>query len=107
MPRERSHRDRIRVQTSRTRIRILLVLLLVTVIAPMTFYMVREILVGLLLLAVATLTILTFSVALVLSQEGILWAVFWAKTGVTRLARFARLSPETPSLAEKMGEADP
>lgn len=68
--------------------------------------MVREILVVLLLLAVATLTILTFSVALILSQEGLLWAILWTKTGVTRLARFARLSPETPSFAEKMGEAD-
>jgi hypothetical protein len=84
----------------------MLALLLVTAIAPMKYYMVREILVVLLLLAVATLTILTFSVALILSQEGLLWAILCAKTGVTRFARFARLSPEAPDLAKKMSEAD-
>ncbi len=83
----------------------MLAFLLVTAIAPMKYYMLREFLVVLLLLAIATLTILTFSVALILSQEGLLWAILWTKTGVTRFARFARLNPEPPDLAKKLSEA--
>ncbi len=71
-------------------VRIMLALLLATAIASLKYYMVREILVVLLLLAVATLTILTFSVALILSQEGLLWAILWTK-GLTASKKLERL----------------
>ncbi len=105
MLRGRSRRDRIRVQASRTRFRVMLALLVVTSAALMNYYVVREILVVLALLAAAFLTLLLFSVALLLSQEGLVWAVLWAKSGVTRFARFARLIPEAPDLAKTISEA--
>ena len=71
----------------------------------MNYYLVREILVVLALLAAASLTLLAVSVALLLSQEGLIWAVLWTKTGVTRIARFARLIPEAPDLAKTINEA--
>lgn len=52
----------------------------------MNFYTVQEFLVVLFLLAVSTATILVIAVAFILFQEGIRWAVLWAKTGVIRLA---------------------
>jgi|HubBroStandDraft_6_1064221.scaffolds.fasta_scaffold00321_5 hypothetical protein len=70
----------------------------------MKYYMVREVLVVLLLLAVATMTILTFSIALILSQEGLLWTFSWVKSGVTRIALFAGLSSEASNLAKKIGD---
>ena len=101
MVRRRSHRDRARLKTSGTRVRIVLALCLAIAIAPMKFYMVREFLGVLLLVAAATSTILMFSVALVLSQEGLLWAILCTKTGVARFARFARVSPEAPNLRRR------
>ncbi len=101
MLRGRSHRDRIRAHTSRTRVPIFLALLLVAGIAPMKFYMLREFLVILFLLAVTTLAIFTFSVALILSQETLLWTILWTKAGITRFARFVRVSPEAPSLRRR------
>jgi hypothetical protein len=47
----------------------------------MKLYMVQEILVVLLLLAVSTVTILAFAVAFVLCHEGICRTALWAKTG--------------------------
>jgi hypothetical protein len=105
MLRRRSYQDRIGMQRSRTRVRILLALSFVAAIAAMKYYIVREILVVLLLPAVAMLTILTVSVALILGQEGLLWAVFWMKSGVTRFGHLAGLSSEAPSLAKKMSDA--
>jgi hypothetical protein len=54
-------------------------------------YMVQEILVVLLLIAVPTLTVFVFTVAFILIQEGIRRAVLWAKTDIVRLAS---LSPQ-------------
>jgi hypothetical protein len=67
----------------------------------MKFYMVREFLVILFLLAITTLAIFTFSVALILSQETLIWAIVWTKASITRFARFARMSPEGPNLRRR------
>jgi hypothetical protein len=74
-------------------------------VAAMKSYMVMEMLVVLLLLAISTVTILAFFVALILCQAGLLWAILSMKTGVTRLARLAGLSAEAPDLAEQMSHA--
>jgi len=104
MLRRRSHQLRIGTQRSRTRVRITLALSFVTAIAAMKYYMVREVLVVLLLPAVAMLTVLALSVALILSQEGLLWAISWMKRGVTRIALLAGLSSEASNLAKKIGD---
>jgi hypothetical protein len=101
----RSHQDRIGAQRSRIRVRIILASSFVTAIAALKYYAVRELLVVLLLPAVAMLTILTFSIALILSQEGLLWAILWMKSGVTRFALLGGLTSETPNLAKKMSDA--
>ena len=87
----------------RTAIGILLTIF--AALAAMKSYMVMEILVVLLLLAISTVTILASVVALILCQAGLLWAILSMKTGVTRLARLAGLSPEAPDLAEQMSHA--
>ena len=87
----------------RTAIGILLTIF--AALAAMKSYMVMEILVVLLLLAISTVTILAFFVALILCQAGLLWAILSMKTGVTRLACLAALSPEAPDLAEQMSHA--
>ena len=87
----------------RTAIGILLTIF--AALAAMKSYMVMEILVVLLLLAISTVTILAFFVALILCQAGLLWAILSMKTGVTRLACLAGLSPEAPDLAEQMSHA--
>ena len=87
----------------RTAIGILLTIF--AALAAMKSYMVMEILVVLLLLAISTVTILAFFVALILCQAGLLWAILSMKTGVTRLARLAGLSAEAPDLAEQMSHA--
>ena len=102
MARKRNYRDN-REQTLRTAICILLVIF--AALAAMKSYMVLEILVVLLLLAISTVTILVFFVALILCQEGLLWAILSMKIGVTRLARLAGSSPEALHLAEQMSHA--
>src|SRR6516162_1993991 len=57
----------------------------------MKLYIVQEILVVLLILAVPMVIVLIFAVTVILFQEGIRWAVCGAKTGVVRLAG---LSPQ-------------
>jgi len=102
MARIKNHRDN-RERTLRTAIGILLTIF--AALAAMKSYMVMEILVVLLLLAISTVTILAFFVALILCQAGLLWAILSMKTGVTRLACLAALSPEAPDLAEQMSHA--
>jgi hypothetical protein len=102
MARIKNHRDK-RVRTLRTAICILLTIF--AAVAALKFYMLMEILVVLLLLAISTVTIVAFFVALILCQAGLLWAILSMKTGFTRLARLAGLSPEAPDLAEQMSHA--
>jgi hypothetical protein len=73
--------------------------------ASTKFYTLREILVVVLLLAIATLTILAFSVALILCREGMVWAILWTKSGFARFARLAGLRPGAPNLVKEMSEA--
>jgi hypothetical protein len=102
MSRIKNHRDK-RERTLRTAICIFLAIF--AAVAAMKSYMVMEILVVLVLLAISTVTILAFFVALILCQAGLLWAILSMKTGFTRLARLAGLSPEAPDLAEQMSHA--
>jgi hypothetical protein len=95
----RNHGDN-RERTLRTAICILAAIFAAP--AAMKSYMVREILVVLLLLAIATVAIVIFSVALILCYEGLAWAIHSTRTGVTRLAGLAGLSPEAPSLVEPL-----
>jgi energy-converting hydrogenase Eha subunit E len=55
----------------------------------MNFYTFQEFLAVMLLLAVLMGTILVFAVVLILFQEGIRRAIFWAKTGVIRPGGFS------------------
>ena len=71
----------------------MLALLLVAAIKLLTkLYMVQEILVVLLLLALSTVAILAFGVAFLSLHAGICRAALWAKAGVIR---HAGLSPAT------------
>jgi len=71
----------------------MLALLLVAAMRLLTkLYMVQEILVVVLLLAIATVTILAFAVAFILFHEGLRRAALWAKAGVIR---HVSLSPAT------------
>jgi hypothetical protein len=99
----RRSQGRTGTQRSRTRVRIILALSFFT--AAIKYYIVREILVVLLLPAVAMLTILALSVVLILSQEGLLRAISCMKSGVTRFALLAGLSSEAPNLAKEMRDA--
>jgi hypothetical protein len=73
----------------------MLALLVIAAMRVLTnFYMVQEILVVLLLLAVLMVSILTLAVACILIHEGIRSAVLWAKIGLMRLAS---LSPQDQS----------
>jgi hypothetical protein len=102
MARIKNRRDN-RERTLRTAICIFLSIF--AAVAAMKSYMVMEILVVLLLLAISTVTILAFVVALILCQTGLFWAILSLKTGVTRLGRLAEVSPEAPDLAEQMSHA--
>jgi hypothetical protein len=102
MARRRNHRDN-RERALRTAICIFLSIF--AAVAAMKSYMVMEILVVLLLLAISTVTILAFVVGLILCEAGLLWSILSMKTGVTRLARLAGFSPEAPDLAEQMSHA--
>jgi hypothetical protein len=64
-------------------------------------YLVRELLVVLLLLAVVVLALFAISVALILCQEGLVRAIHWTRTGVTRFAAIVRLIPEAPEAGKK------
>ena len=98
----KNHRDN-KERTLRTATCVLLGIF--AALTAMKSYMVMEMLVVLLLLAISTVTILASVVALILCQAGLLWAILSMKTGVTRLARLAGLSPEAPDLAEQMSHA--
>jgi hypothetical protein len=88
----RSHRESAGKQTRRFGVWIMLALLLVAAVRLATrLYMVQEILVVLLLLAVSTVTVLGFAVAVILLQEGIRQAALWGKIGLIRLGN---LSPQ-------------
>ena len=88
MPSIRSYLESVERQTLGIGVRIMLALLLV---AAMGFvgklYVVQEILVVLLLLAIPTVTVFVFVVAFILLQEGVRRAVLWAKSGVLRVVR--------------------
>ncbi len=108
MPRRRGYRESFGEQTSRIMVRSSMLALLLVAGAgfAMKPYLVQETLVVLLLLAVSTVAILVFSIALILSQEGIRWAVLRAKTSVVRLAGLAGLSSEAPHPTQDMSHAD-
>jgi membrane protein YdbS with pleckstrin-like domain len=89
----RNHRESVGKQIWQIGAWIALALLLVGTIRFLTkLYMVQEILLVLLLVAVSTVTILAFAVALILFHEGIRRAALWAKAGVIR---HASLNPAT------------
>jgi hypothetical protein len=89
----RSHRESAGKQIWRTGVWIFLALLLVAGIRFLTkLYMVQEILVVLLLLALSTVAILAFGVAFLSLHAGICRAALWAKASVIR---HAGLSPAT------------
>jgi len=89
----RSHPESGGKQIWRVGVWIVPALLLVAAIRFLTkLYMVQEILVVLLLLAISTVTILAFAVAFLSLHEGICRAALWAKAGVIR---HAGLSPAT------------
>jgi hypothetical protein len=94
MPERKSYQQSIGAQTWRIGVWITLALLVVAAVRALTkLYIVQEILVVLLLLAISTVTILTLAVALILLQEGIRRAALWTKIGLIRLAY---LSPPQP-----------
>jgi hypothetical protein len=87
MPDRKSYQQSIGAQTRRIGVCITLALLLVAAVRFLTkLYIVQEILVVLFLLAISTVTILTFAVAFMLLQEGIRRAALWTKIGLIRLA---------------------
>jgi membrane protein YdbS with pleckstrin-like domain len=89
----RSHRESVGKQIWRIGAWIALALLLVAAMRFLTkLYMVHEILVVLLLLAVSTVTILAFAVAFISLHAGICRAALWVKAGAIR---HASLSPAT------------
>jgi len=83
---QRSYRESTRKQECRIRARTMLALLFVAAMGfAMKLYLVQEILVVLLLLAVSTVTIFILAAAFILFQEGIRRTVLWTKAGVARL----------------------
>lgn len=89
----RSYRESIGKQTGLLGVWITLALPLVAAMRFLTkLYVVQEILVVVLLLAVSTVTILAFAVAFISLHAGIRRAALWAKAGVIR---HAGLSPAT------------
>ena len=59
-------------------------------------YLLQEILVVLLLVALSMMGLLVFVVAFVLFQEGVRCAILWGKTGVGRLARLSHRHVNPP-----------
>ena len=88
MPGIRNYRESIEEQALGTGVWIKLALLLVVAMGFVRkLYVVQEILVVLLLLAIPIVTILVFGVAFILIQEGIRRAVLWAKNDAVRAVR--------------------
>lgn len=83
----KSYQQSIGAQTWRIGVWITHALLLVAAVRFLTkLYIVQEILVVLLLLAISTVTILALAVALILLHEGIRRAALWTKIALIRLA---------------------
>jgi len=96
----RGYRESIGKQNGKIGVRILLALPLVAAMGfAIKLYIVQEILVVLILLAVSTVTILTLAVAFILIQAAVRWAVLCAKPVVEWLAG---LGPQDQRYKEPM-----
>lgn len=69
---------------------VLAFVLLVVLAAEKRVYMVQEITIVMLLVAISVVAILLLSIAFVLFQEGIRQAIHSMKIGILRLAKFSR-----------------